>query len=519
MIRSAVITAGVGVLVVLVVVFEVVEDGISGEGTRQRLARAEEALRTIATLRADLRQTQDDLDSLTSSLAEAAATRDAASLDSHPFSQDLIASWIHFPDTDKERSALLLPATAPAPTGRAALKLSRSFNWPDEWNARHRPELFFLGPPNAKTSRLSACLRHAMGGDPKRHPYPLAETRWPQKIKGGAEPPIALAPALQNHRLWNRTGFRRWDAPKEWWVYPHLGRYGGLPAGYLQKGRFPPVEAASRNWVLIDATADQLMIPEAADAAAADLSGAPFTPSFTVMRSNVVERAYQHYLTFSKLRVKLGWPEETTLNFADKLDEQMRKLRNIGVCEMMLQRPHDLLQDMAKVRMALGSCLYDIEDEEQPMYLSFGFAALGLKYWAGQFPKGKFHVLSVPALDGMGPAELMAYLASTADLKAMHPRCDDAAHWRSPHCTGHLTYDNAVRQCSPEEPTAAEATLTNTAGKEYTRGSEAALKAHNLIGERWGLELSSVIAEMGAVEYVNHVVVKNGEGGGGGGGG
>ena len=483
-----------------VLVGGVAEDLLAHDNVDAAAAQGARAVGSIPQLRNEVARQSEELHRLRRQLS----LRDVPDLDLDriPFGPTLTRKWLQFPSSDREHLFIKYPLVPSAPTGREALLLSRELKWPDEWKARQRPEHFILGPPKTGTTFLAHCLRLSMVGNTTYRPYPLGQMRWPVQIGyPEGEPIIRLSPSLQNRRLWNRTGFRRWDPPKEWWVYPAMGKYGKLPMGFLQRLRLPPVEEESKDWVLMDATPDQLMIYHAADAAAEDLRNAPFSPRFLVLHRNALDRAYSHFLLFTELRRLWGWQEETELVFANRLHAQHKILRRIPICEKMLHSPEEVMADINLVREALRQCMYDPDEDEQPMYLPFGFAALGAKYWVSKFHISNFRFARTTTLKTFDEDATMTFLEATFGLKRMLPRCTSPKHWRLSNCTGQRYYDQAYEFCGKNSQSLKSQAWTKREGLKYSKGPASDLLEYQAIADKWAVLFDDLLVELDVKEY------------------
>ena len=494
------------VLVLACLTWDWVGDAVTGVALREReLRHIEHHARLVDAVGEELARQAAELGTMRAQM-QAHREQEHDADPAPPFGDDVLRQWLRFPETEQEHRFLKYPQVAPAPVGRAALDLARTLRYPARWGARMRPRHFILGPPKTGTTFLANCLRLAMVGNASNRPYPLSQMRWPIYIgKPEGEPIVKLSTPLINNRVWNRTGYRRWDAPKELWTYPDMGRYPQLPQGWLQRRRFPPVEPESAFWALMDATPDQLMIPEAADAAAADLRGAPFAQSFLVMLRSPLDRAYSHFLLYTELRRLWGWSPEPLTVFAEKLHLQHRMLRARPVCERLLDDPAGVLADEDLTRRVLVECMYEDPDAEMlakaglppnashseyrlariPMYLPFGFAALGARYWMDRFPQAYFRFAHTATLKQLDEAGTMRFLQRTFDVDPMKPRCASASDWQSTTCTGARRYDHAYLFCGKNSPALTSQAWSKREGLLYEKGSAEALQEYTALSERW----------------------------------
>ena len=428
----------------------------------------------------------------------------ADKLDKLPFHPNRIARYIVYPKTKRELKMAALPDPPPAPTGVEAINMARERGWPDKWKARHRPQLFILGPPKSGTTFMEGCFRWSMSGNSSMLLYPPTNARWPAERGPGKEPITDSGPALRPAKFWNRTGSRRWDAPKELWIYPEMGKFGHSIRGAHQPLRLPPIEEESKNWVLMDSTPDSIMIPQSAQAMVRDLQGAPFTPTFLVMQRDVVSRAYSHYLLFScSLRPFFKWKPEKVKVFTTRLELQLKTLESIPVCYEMLYEPEKVLKDLNKVTAALLQCLYEPRERDIPMYLPFGFTALGLKYWLTKFPKEQFNFMRIDELKKMdSPEKLWNFFESIfPGMKRMKPRCKKARDWSSPSCTGHLAYNKGMLFCGKDSPALKKEAWTGREGLKFSKGKPEDLTKFEAIGKRWTALYDQMVEEMGRKFY------------------
>eukprot|EP01060_Flectonema_neradi_P027141 TRINITY_DN3677_c0_g1_i2.p1 TRINITY_DN3677_c0_g1~~TRINITY_DN3677_c0_g1_i2.p1 ORF type:complete len:514 (+),score=92.33 TRINITY_DN3677_c0_g1_i2:79-1620(+) len=420
-----------------------------------------------------------------------------SSLDAIPYRERLVRRSLKFP-LEGDLPFLKLPPVPPAPTGIAAIKLARKLGYPDKWRARQRPEFFILGPPKSGTTFMEACFKWSMFGNSSKRTYPMASERWPVTRLEGGEPDYSTSPLLEPFRLWNRTGYRRFDPPKEWWVYPEMGRYPTEFRGFVNTQRFPPVEEPSKNWFVIDSTPDSIMIPKAAQALALDLEGAPFEPSFLVMHRDVVNRAYSHFLLFTSLRVMWGWKEETMEVFTDRLDQQHAVLESIPICRKMLYQPFEVIQSLDDTYNALRWCMYDPKIRNQVMYLPFGFTALGLRYWISKFKPENFRFLKFSTMKVIGkdPKKLFDFYEDIfPGIKRNLPRCEKADQWNSGNCTGWQLHSQAELMCGPDSPALASQAWTRRKDLNFTKGKPENLEKYQKIAENWDKAFDALVSE------------------------
>eukprot|EP01060_Flectonema_neradi_P007113 TRINITY_DN14932_c0_g1_i1.p1 TRINITY_DN14932_c0_g1~~TRINITY_DN14932_c0_g1_i1.p1 ORF type:complete len:618 (+),score=92.56 TRINITY_DN14932_c0_g1_i1:28-1881(+) len=428
----------------------------------------------------------------------------ADKLDRIPFHPSRVSRYISYPRTPREFAMAALEDPPPAPTGADAIKMARERGWPDSWKARHRPQLFILGPPKSGTTFMEGCFRWSMSGNDSMLLYPPTNARWPAKRGPGNEPITDSGPALRPAKFWNRTGARRWDAPKELWIYPEMGKFGHTIRGAHQPLRLPPIEEESANWVLMDSTPDSIMIPQSAQAMARDLKDAPFDPTFLVMQRDPLARAYSHYLLFScSLRPFFKWKPEKVRVFSVRLELQLKTLESIPICHEMLYQPEEVLKDLNKVTSALMRCLYEPRERDIPMYLPFGFTALGLKYWLTKFPKERFNFMKMEELRKMdSPDKLWTFFETTfPGMKRMKPRCNKPRDWASPKCTGQLAYDKGMLFCGKDSPALKKEAWSGREGLKFTKGDPEDLKKFDVIGKRWTALYDEMVADLGKSFY------------------
>ena len=400
-----------------------------------------------------------------------------------------------------------IPEVAPAPLGRRAIDLARANAYPDSWNARQRPTLFLLGPPKTGTTFLAGCWRFAMVGDAARRSYPVARERWPLEFSKSGEPEwgdsLWGGHRIPTTHMWNRTGYRRWDPPKEWYIYSNLGSSWDTPKGFVQRRRFPPVEEGSKGWVLMDATPTYIMRPAAADGIRRDFrdvpAGSPLSPTFLVMLRDPVDRAYSHFLLFSSQRKSRGLKEDDAAHrvFARHLEEELSRLRSVPVCRMMVEEPEALVADMLLVRRALSTC---VDTEEgywtKPNFFAQSFVALGLRYWLHQFPPHQFRLMRTADLKLLDAGGVQHVLGDLFDMAPMKPRCKVPGQVDNPACTPQLQYDHADLFCSKDSPALAAQSWTGRSKRmRYRKGGEGELAPFRKIAERWEAILLVMLQE------------------------
>ena len=409
-----------------------------------------------------------------------------------------------FPKSTLEKRLVKLENPPPAPTAAEAVRIADSLRWPRHWRARHRPELFILGPPKSGTTYLEACFRVAMTGNTSKQLYPDASMRWPLTRGPGGEPVWSASPKMDVDRSWSRTGYRRWDSNKEWWTYPVIARRAYNMRGFKQPYRFPPVESESIKWTLMDSTPDQIMIPEAADALRGDLKGAPFDPTFLVMKRSVVSRAYSHFLLFTELRSQWGWGPEPTKVFSRKLDEQHNILTNITICRELIEEPEKVILDFNKTLLALQKCMYDPRKASQMMYLPFGFTALGVRYWFELFDAKFFKFMEldeVAKMNGSLPKLFNFFEDTFPGMKRMLPRCENASDWNSGTCTGHLLHARSLKTCGSDSESRNSQAWTRRGVPGYSKGSKKDLARYHEIGKRWSAVFDDLLQRYGRSYY------------------
>eukprot|EP01060_Flectonema_neradi_P012328 TRINITY_DN19186_c0_g1_i1.p1 TRINITY_DN19186_c0_g1~~TRINITY_DN19186_c0_g1_i1.p1 ORF type:complete len:555 (+),score=55.84 TRINITY_DN19186_c0_g1_i1:44-1666(+) len=396
-----------------------------------------------------------------------------------------------------------LPPVPSAPTGFDALRLADEMGYPRHWRARMRPKFFILGPPKTGTTFMHDCFIYSMLGNKTSLSYPSANSRWPTEWYPNGEPTYAfrsIEPQL--HHTWNRTGFRRFDPPKESWLYVEIGRnfrYKGRPKKFwsaVQISRFPPVEPESKNWVVTDSTPDYLMIPKSAQALYLDMQGSPWKPRFVVMHRDPVARGYSHFLLFAELKRLWGWKKQGTPDFSVKLDEQHNILIREPICKEMLYQPEIVLWDVRKTYDALRKCMYEPQKLNDVMFLPFGFTALGLRYWLSLFDADQFTLVKMSTLKKMNTTGKLwdFYEQTFPGMKRMKPRCELESEIKDNSCTPWNRHALALERCGPNSPALAAQAWTNRSGLTETRGSEIRLERYKNIGKRWDELLIELMA-------------------------
>eukprot|EP01063_Lacrimia_lanifica_P032572 TRINITY_DN5586_c0_g2_i1.p2 TRINITY_DN5586_c0_g2~~TRINITY_DN5586_c0_g2_i1.p2 ORF type:complete len:520 (+),score=166.69 TRINITY_DN5586_c0_g2_i1:60-1619(+) len=418
--------------------------------------------------------------------------------------------YVTFPTTEMEKQHASVEQgfalTPDCPTGACALALARELGYPDRWGARMRPSLFMLGPPKTGTTFLASCVVRAMVGNARRRPYPQALERWPvEKDPTTHEPLIKDSPIMEARGyMWNRTGYRRWDFPKEWWGYSEMNVAKPIVRAY-QPLRLPPVEAGSADWVLMDATPNYLMQAHSADTIALDLAGAPFEPRFLITYRNALSRGFSHYLLMSTFATEQGFWTNLSKTFVDELDRQHEHLVTIPVCRELLTNPDSVMREPAMVSHALRACMY-----EQPYapwrkmnFLMFGFVELAARYWLTKFPKSAFRFAKQADIKKVAdPAKVMDFLAQTYDLEPVKPKCDDPRAWAGGTCTGAHRYDRAWEACGKDSQAGQSQSWTHKAKQMgYAKGSDARLAKYKKLADMWDARFDRFLAEEGLLLY------------------
>eukprot|EP01060_Flectonema_neradi_P027283 TRINITY_DN36895_c0_g1_i1.p1 TRINITY_DN36895_c0_g1~~TRINITY_DN36895_c0_g1_i1.p1 ORF type:complete len:567 (+),score=49.87 TRINITY_DN36895_c0_g1_i1:32-1732(+) len=428
-------------------------------------------------------------------------------IDNKPKISTTMQRMTQFPGSHAE-AAFLRTATpvSPAPVGEQAAELARKLKYPDRWEGRMRPEFFILSPPKTGTTFLDGCLRHAMNGNPLKTVYPEMSMRWPSNRSASGEPITTKSPFELNRRLWLRRGFRRWDLPKEPWNYIQMGRHAGTIREYFARQRFPPVEPESSLWGIVDATPDQIMIPEAAVSAFLDLRGAPFKPRFLVIDRDPVDRAFSHFMLFTDLKKKYKRAPEPFSVFADRLDQQHARLVKIPICWELLHQPEAVVRSREKVFAALKSCMYEQDplDDPQVYYLPFGFVALGLRYWAELFGADSFLLLRFTDLVKLDtPVKVMrVFEKAFPTLVRNPPPCHNDSDWVSNLCSGPQRVLETDLNCGQDSPYLhAQAWTKKSASLGYSIGEENRLEKYRNIGKRWQAVLQNMTADLGIGYY------------------
>ena len=404
-----------------------------------------------------------------------------------------------------------LPSVPPAPIGIEAVRLADKLGYPRHWRARMRPKFFILGPPKTGTTFLHDCFIYSMIGNKNSLAYPLANQRWPTERFPNGEPTFIPSIVPQLHHTWNRTGFRRFDLPKESWLYVEIGRnfrYKGSPRkfwGAVQISRFPPVEPESSNWVLTDSTPDYIMIPKAAQALYLDMENSPWKPRFVVMSRDPVSRGFSHFLLFAELKRLWGWKSTGTTDYSIKLDEQHEILLQQPICRQMLYEPEIVLNDLSKTYDALRRCMYHPKKLNDIMFLPFGFTALGLRYWLSLFSPEQFTLLKMSTLKRMNTTEsLWDFFEDTfPGMKRPLPRCDSESIVDSETCTPWNQYAIALERCGPNSPALAAQAWTTRGGLNETKGSDQRLEKYRVIGKKWDKLLAQLMSNHGISWYTN----------------
>ena len=428
-------------------------------------------------------------------------------LDDTPYTKQEMNSLERFPDFESDELMINISKkhpVPPAPTKLRALRLARRYGYPDHWKARQRPELFILGPPKSGTTFLHGCLAWSMWGNKTRMLYPPASYRWPINRGEGGEPLYEDTAEQAWYKRWNRTGYRRWDVSKELWIYPYYGRDGGSQFTHLTLQRFPPVEVASKNYILTDSTPDHIMIPEVAQALKLDMRRAPFDPKFVVLSRDVVDRGFSHFRLFSvDLRKHFGWEPETIMVYSDKLNEQMKYLESVPICYKMLYQPRQVLNDLKLVAEALTKCIYHPRHpKRESLYLPWGFTALGLRYYLSKFPAQSFFFLRNQDLRKMNMSNIQNFFSEVVPgLTPNQPTCMNASDWYLGNCTGPILAKKSELFCGRDSP---DSKLQSWSHRNisYVKGSEKSLAKYRKIGERWDSLLEKLVISIKRKFYV-----------------
>ena len=384
-----------------------------------------------------------------------------------------------------------MPQVPRAPTGEAAMKLAREQGWPDHWRARMRPQHFILGPLEVGTHLVHMCYQHGLIGNARKRPYPLALERWPTQYDDNGQGIIRrsfeMPPRFQ---MWNRTGDRRLDPREEWRVYDNMH---WMSLDFLEEQetlRFPPVERATKNWVMLDSTPFYLMNPGAADQARKDLQGAPNKPVFVVMLRDVLSRAHAHFLVERHPELRGVDSNAVTQEFATVLEAQMEGQASLAVCRALFESPEHVMRDVRRVRHALEVCIYPTGAPESGFaYMPTGFVALGLRYWLHVFgdDASLFRVIDVDDLRGLTPLELMDVLARAFDLRRMRRKCS-GPHANAVRCTTWHRHDVGIGACRHEPE------WTRTFTDNFNRNVTELAKFHRL-SKRWTAQLTRLLAK------------------------
>ena len=392
-----------------------------------------------------------------------------------------------FPSRDKtDQRWSKFPPTADALSVAESVGFSATLGYPRHWKGRMRARYFFLGPPKTGTTFLSHCFAAAMNGNDSNLPYPAASMRWPVNETNFGEPKFLKSPSLVR-RIWKRTGFRRWDCPKEFWIYPEIARYSDKCFPELSVMRFPPVEVESKNWFLYDGTPDQLMIYGVAQAVYEDLLGSPWKPTFLVIRRDIISRAFSHYLLHSELRKQWKWGEEPLKVFSDRLDEQLSVLESRPICKLMLYSPKRVLKNINLISQSLSRCMYYGNRENDVLFLPFGFIALGVKYWLHYFDASQFRFLEMSEIIKLKTSDqyMNMFESLFPDTLRNKPNCTHPSDWGET-CTGPYQAARTENLCGPKSPFLTSQAWSSRAEKMgFSKGSSESLEKYRKIAGRW----------------------------------
>ncbi|KAJ9467063.1 hypothetical protein DIPPA_00527 [Diplonema papillatum] len=356
-------------------------------------------------------------------------------------------------DTPFSAAMRAAPATRGAPTGAAALRLARSWGLPDQWNARHHPTHFILGPPKSGTTFLSQCYASgAVSGHPRVKPYPPAWKRWPVGRHDNGEPEEGLTITQYNGvQSWNRTGFRRFSIGKEPHVYMRVPRWDRMEYYRVFEG-YPPVEPESKDWTVMDGSPVYLMLPRVAERVFEDHCSNLEKLRFVVGWRGGLARAFSHFAMFA------AWGSVNASHFIDRLRFERSIWDRDAACTVLIDNP-DAILDMPRLRLrfVLQHCF--VETEAPPGDQSFfgqSLPVVGLRYWLHFFPAKHFTVIRTAALETRDPHHTANILAAAFNLTATRGPCPGGAGWGpSSTCAGEHEWDDIYDSCTDAKGTGA----------------------------------------------------------------
>eukprot|EP01061_Rhynchopus_euleeides_P041116 TRINITY_DN7118_c0_g3_i1.p1 TRINITY_DN7118_c0_g3~~TRINITY_DN7118_c0_g3_i1.p1 ORF type:complete len:545 (+),score=131.81 TRINITY_DN7118_c0_g3_i1:616-2250(+) len=440
------------------------------------------------------------------------------------------------------------PTPAPAPIGKAAWRLAREYGLPDEWRARHRPSIFVLGTVGGGSIFLEECWRFSMVGNSSFRPYPMSTERWPINRHPHTSEMIADPMAeLSVEDTWGRTGFRRWDTPKEWFVYEKCGeKPHPSPACSHMRARWPPVEQGSNKWVFMDSSPETLMNPDAANQTYFDLkliqANPLLRPKFVVPTQVPLYTARYDFAVYYRHRIRpfrnyaamfkdpegvrsvptpeekahIEQQDEETL-FWEYLDRELGAMSEHPVCKRVIEDPpqflKDAVDDPSLAYQALKQCLYRMvgdrhERHRLPSFLFINFYGVGLRYWLSLgFEPSQFISIPTEELRWYTPEQVMDFFEEAfPNMRRVKERCEDPRHWDSGSCSGHIAWDKAHFFCDPvESPAAIPRTSWNmTRAMQRHRTGEVSITEIWDISTRMHRATEAYLSSVGVRQYSRH---------------
>ena len=426
--------------------------------------------------------------------------------DSLPYPPSVMAAHRRKPKNPLPREWLEMPRPPAAPTGKAAWLLSRDLGLPVAWRARHRPTLFVLGTVGGGSLFIEECWRQSMLGNKTRYPYPYAGERWPTK-RHPVTSEIIIDPLASPDKedTWGRSGQRRWDPPKEWFVYERCGEHPHPhPACSHQRARWPPVEKATKDFVLMDASPDTLMNPHAANQTYFDLrrvqSHPRMRPRFIVTLQPPLVAAWHEFGIYYRFRLRpqrnyeamfiepRGLQRAPTVeelaevekqdvqdSFWAHIGQELGAMEEIPVCKAAFDDPAAFMRDAAAdptlARDALELCGHRMvgkhrgERWKMPHFLFNAFHGVGVRHWLHLgFEADQFVAVPTEELRWYSPEEVMDFLETAAPhMRRLPKRCEDPHGWDAGKCSGHIAWEKAHFFCHPaRSPAAVPVSLFNT---------------------------------------------------------
>eukprot|EP01059_Diplonema_ambulator_P003697 TRINITY_DN13409_c0_g1_i1.p1 TRINITY_DN13409_c0_g1~~TRINITY_DN13409_c0_g1_i1.p1 ORF type:complete len:548 (+),score=115.63 TRINITY_DN13409_c0_g1_i1:25-1644(+) len=386
-----------------------------------------------------------------------------------------------------------LPPIPPSPVGEESWRLAKEFGWPRSWGVRQRPSVFILGAPKGGTTFMAQCFSHgALTGDDTRRPYPMCAERFPHKFSSpeeGGEPIITGSMPITSSDRWNQTiGFRRWDAPKEWYLYHVAGTDRRSAEYYSSINMLPPIERESNHWQLMDATPSYLANVQAADEIYKDFSTIRHVPRFLIMWRAPIARGY------SSLQMWASYHRPENCSYLEYLEKEYAFWEQHPVCKQILQ-PKVLMQDIVQVESVIKSCI-----ARPMMFMGEGFVALPLKYWLTKFDAEQFTVVRGETLKTLNEEETIGILMKAFDMKRMKPRCERPEQWNLGNCTGQHNYDRALLMCSSSSPAITVSSFTDR-GKKCYKGTDEELRKFENLAKEWDAAMYELVEEYGLRLY------------------